>query len=424
MKIKNFEHLATSDLRKHALEIANAGLEAIDTTTVINSNLKVAGDQLLINNLRYSFSLLGRIFFVGVGKCSLEAGAIIEKILGDKLTAGVVVDVHLGTLEKIRTFSGTHPFPSEQNVDATKEIINQLKDLNENDLVIFLISGGGSTLLCQPENMTCLDEAKLIKTLFAKGADIQKINTIRKHLSLARGGYLAQYAYPAQVVSLIFSDVPGNNLGFIASGPTVKDETTIADAQKILTDFAISNVTGLLETPKDDKYFSRVKNLLVVSSKTALEAMANHATELGLSVTIITEELSGEASNEGMEIVSQGRQLEQLVGLFAGETTVTVKGPGKGGRNLELALGALKSLQENELLLSLASDGRDNCELAGAIVDWQTHQKVVAENLDIEDFLSQNDSFRFFNKVGDYLLTDETGSNVSDLVIYLKQSLN
>ncbi len=238
-KIQNFDELAKSGLRRAVLNIAEAGFAAIDTEGAVKRSVRVEGDELEINSHKFDLGKINNLYVVGVGKCSLEAGRELEKILGDRITGGIVIDVHVGALKKIKTFTGTHPLPTNENVDATKHIIKLLKDCNEDDLVIFIISGGGSTLLCQPENYTCLEEADIFSCLTGAGATIQELNTVRKHISLARGGFLAKYAYPASSLALIFSDVPGNDLEFIASGPTIKDTTTVADAARVAGKYSL-----------------------------------------------------------------------------------------------------------------------------------------------------------------------------------------
>lgn len=417
VRIKNFEGLAVNRPRRAALEIAEAGLEAIDTTNAIKK---------FVQNERLELRPGGKLIVVGVGKCSLEAARALEEALGERIFGGVVIDVHQDGLKRIKSFGGTHPLPTEKNVDATKELIAALKGLTKDDLVLAIISGGGSTLLCQPKNHTCLEEARIFECLTNAGAGIHEINTVRKHLSLARGGYLAQYAYPARLVSLIFSDVPGDDLEFVASGPTVKDNTTVADAKAVLAKYKVLESCGLkdlefIETPKDDKYFMNTRNFLLVSGKTALAAMAKAAEARGFSPKIVDSAFSGEARELGVEIAQelQARPPGTVL-LYAGESTVTVRGKGKGGRNQELALAALQAIRNGGIVLALASDGRDNSDHAGALCDIITWEKAQHLGLNPEAFLSNNDAYNFFLQVGDYLLTSDTGANVSDLVIALK----
>jgi len=441
MKIKNFNELALGDLRKAALNIAEAGLAAIDTKEAVRRAVKINNGKLLINDSEFELSNSGKLLVVGVGKCSLEAGAALEEILGDNISGGIVVDVHEGALKKMTAYHGTHPLPSEQNIDATKKIIELLSGRDEKDLVIFLISGGGSTLLCQPINHTCAEEGDIFNCLSSAGATIQELNTVRKHVSLARGGFLAKYAYPARAVSLIFSDVPGNNLEFVASGPTVLDTTSVAEAEKVMEKYGLRekiprlSASGLrksaffVETPKNEEYFRKVKNILLVSNDVALGAMAEEAKKQGFSPRIVTDVMVGESRNVALQILENLERGEpKTILLYGGETTVTIKGNGRGGRNLELALAALKGIGDGELILTLASDGRDNGEYAGAICDTITlgaieknGDKVDKDGDMVDRALENNDSYGFFEKVGNYILTGDTGSNVSDLVVALKK---
>jgi glycerate-2-kinase len=326
----------------------------------------------------------------------------------------------------MRAFQGDHPLPTERNTRATKAIIELLNTATEKDLVLFLVSGGGSTLLCQSESLTCEQEAVVLQCLFNAGAAIQDINTLRKHLSLARGGYLAKYAYPAQVLSLVFSDVPGNDLSFVASGPTVKDETAKADAERILEHYQVRELRGfsaieLLETPKEERYFKNVENILFLSNDTALHAMEEKAKELGLKAVIQTTTLVGEAKQVGESIAKALHQQSSCALLYGGETTVAVENSGKGGRSLELCLSALRFLEHGELIFAFASDGLDNTEAAGVLCDILTKEKVREKGLDLMEYLEGNRSFEFFEKTGDLVFTGLTGSNVSDLIIAIKE---
>ncbi len=425
MHIQNFESLASNGLRETALRIAEAAYDAIDTKRVIEANVRITDSILHIKDIAVPLGDVDRIIFVGVGKCAIDAARALETILGSHLSAGIAIGMHEETLEKIKVYAGTHPFPTAVNVKATGEAIQLLSGMTPRDLVLFVISGGGSTLLCQPKGMSPEDEAKILKLLFEKGASIGEINTLRKHLSAARGGFLSEYAYPARTVSLIFSDVPGNDIGTVASGPTVKDATTIEDARAVLEAFDVEKETGLsvplYETPKDVRYFERAEHVMVVSNHIALAAMAEKAGELGFVPSVRTEALSGEAREAAEMIIRELHDAPPHTALlYGGEPTVTVKKKGKGGRELELALSALPRLREGELIIPFASDGRDNSDFAGALCDIMTMQKASAMGLDPNRYLEDNQSYRFFEQVADYLMTGRTGSNVSDLIIALK----
>jgi len=424
--IENFNQIAKTEERKLALEIIDAGLEAIDTKKVIRDTVRREGDTLYIGSDAYLLNDIERLFVVGVGKCSLAAGEALEEILGDLITGGIVIDVREGKLNKIQAIAGDHPFPSEKNVNATKGIIELLNRVTGKDLVIFIVSGGGSTLLCYPEAMTCIDETEILKYLYLAGVGIRDINTVRKHLSTARGGYLAKHVYPARAISLIFSDVPGDDLRFVASGPTIKDTTTIEDAKRILLESKLEEKIGikklnLVETPKEDKYFENIKNILVVSNKIALEAMANKARSEGFNAEIITAAFEGDARDTARGVVERIHSAPaKTVHLYGGESTVMVRHIGKGGRNLELALVALETVGEGELVISFASDGRDNTDFAGAISDMITKVSADKLGLSAEGCVDANCSYDFFEKTGDFIKTGNTGRNVSDFIVAIK----
>ncbi len=425
MKIKNFHDLATSEVRDVAMMLAETALQAIDTHDVMEKNFVLKEKTLFISGKYFPLEDIGRIFVVGVGKCSAEAVSVIEKTLLDIIADGIVLCASEEKFNKVRTYCGTHPFPTIANVEATSEIIKMLSGMTERDLVIFVISGGGSTLLCQPQSITCESEANILKKLFDAGATIEEINVLRKHISSARGGFLAKYAYPARVASLIFSDVPGDDIGLVASGPTVKDTTTINDAKKILEKYNLSNnaliEASLIETPKEDIYFQNVWNTVIISNKVALKAMEEKAKELGYTPIIKTNTLSGEARDIGAKIVEELHSApSKTILLYGGEPTVTVKKPGKGGRGMELVLSASRTVGKGELVMSIASDGMDNSDFAGALCDIMTLEKAKGFGLSPEKYLEENMSYKFFEYAGDFLMTGSTGSNVSDLIVGIK----
>ena len=425
--IRNFEALATAPEREDALSIAEAGYAGISTRGVISRKMRVGGDELLVGDRRYPLSGR-RVFFVGVGKCAIAAARAIEDLLGDRLTAGIALDVSPAGVDKpnrIEVIVGTHPEPSEVNVEASNRVIEFLSHCAEEDLVLMLISGGGSTLLCRPDApMTCLDERMLFEELTNRGAKIQEVNIVRKHISGVRGGGLAKAAYPAEIVSLIISDVPANNIEYISSGPSVRDDSTIGDAGDVLARYKISLPAGaqFIETPKEEKYFERVENILIMTSRDALDAMSAEAERRGYNAEIVTDCITGEAQEVGRYILEKLHAApEKSVLLFAGETTVALGNTsGTGGRNQELALSALADIHADELILPFASDGRDNTDHAGAIADAATRAHAEQHGASIAEHLSAHTSYTFFVATGDFLDTGYTGSNVSDLIIALK----
>lgn len=428
MKIQNFDELATTDGRRALLTIAEAGYEAIDTEAVLRKQMRLEGERLFLADQEIDLAAVEKVVFVAIGKCSAEAGAFAERVLGDRIAGGVVVDVKVcPELPHLKTFCGTHPLPSDENLSAAEAIVDVLHALTEQDLAIFVVSGGGSTLLFFPEDKASKEEVPIMEALIDAGATIQEINVIRKHLSHARGGNLAKAAYPARVVSLIFSDVVGDDLSSIASGPTVMDTTTVDDAARVLAKYHVLETCslekcGLMETPKEGKYFANVSNALVVSNRHALEGMKAAAARLGFAPEVRGSELTGDADAVGEMIADAVHAAPPRTALlWAGETTVTVRDPaGRGGRNLQLCASALRFVEDGEEILSFASDGRDHGAFAGAICDMMTKKAAADAGADTESFRAADNTYALFEKIGNYVMTGDTGSNVSDLMIGLK----
>lgn len=402
--ILNKGEIATNQLRRDALDILEAGLEAVETGKVLRKKVKVENGILNIDGNFLDLNNYERIFFVGIGKCALSGAAVIEGMLGKKLTAGIALDVKeaadaeaLASQSKIKYFQGTHPLPSEQNVEATKEILEMVKGVTEKDLVVCLVSGGGSALFELPIPRFNLDTIiQKTKELTAKGADIYELNAARKEMSQVKGGKFAELCQPAHMVSLIFSDVPGNDPGVIASGPT------------ILPSPASRRGAG-----------GEVRNILICSNTDALEAMEEKAAELGYAATIETDRLTGNAAETGKELAEREVKPKSCI-LFGGETTVIIsQDHGTGGRNQELALSALLNIKENSLVLSAASDGWDNTDHAGALSDKELLEKSKQLGLNAEEFLKKSDSYNFFVQASGAISTGKLESNVSDLVILM-----
>lgn len=424
IKILNQKTLATTSLRRDALRIMKAGIQAVETGAVVKKRVSRTGEKLLIDKKSYRLDRYERIFVVGVGKASYDAGKALESILGDRITDGIVLDVKGGKLRYLKSLVGTHPFPSHTNIRATAEMLGILKGVTAKDLVITVISGGGSALLCWPHQLECDDVTKITQVLMKRGATIHELNTVRKHISEIQGGQLAGLAYPATVVSLIFSDVPGDDISMVASGPTVLDVTTVKDAQRVMKKYQVLDLCrlekcDLRETPKDPLLFSHVQNVLMVSNEVAVEAMKKKAKELGYAPVVYSTQLDGEAREAGKLFASLVKPGQALIG--AGETTVTIRGTGDGGRNQEFALGALETLPPQSLLLSLASDGIDNGPMAGALIDDQVKKVVQEKHLDPDLYLQQNNSLPFFQETESFIKTGMTGVNVSDLMLCLQK---
>jgi len=416
--IKNFDKLASTPNRKIVLEMIESGLNAINTEKVINSSVLLIENILFIKGKPFNLSKYKNIKVVGFGKSSCEAAIALEKILGNRISGGVVVGLKKVDTKYIETFAGTHPRPSEANIEAGKKIYELIEKSTEEDLIIVLVSGGGSALLCYPES-EYKQGAKLYDTFLESGKTISEINTVRKHLSLLKGGGLAKIAYPATVIGLIFSDVPGDEFDNVASGPTYKDKTTIEDAQKIIAENDLGEF-NLTETPKEDKYFDNVFNFVLVSNKTAVEAMAEKAQEFNLEVNIASTDLY-DVIDKALERIFILKKDNSVV-LAAGEPSIQVKDKsGKGGRSLHMGLSVIKKklIDDDSIFISFASDGMDNSDAAGAIVDKSTIGKIEKLDLDVNDYLDRFDSYSFFEKSGDIIMTGPTGANVSDLMILL-----
>jgi glycerate-2-kinase len=413
-------------LRRDALAVLKTGLSAIDTQAAVRRICQLDGSVLKIGTHRYRLDKFDHVYVIGFGKASLEAAKALEQILGSRISDGIVLDVKRAPLKRIKSVAGTHPFPSMANMRATGEIMAMLKHVDSRDLVIAVVSGGGSALLCWPYQLKCDDITLLTKILMAKGASISETNIVRKHLSEIQGGQFARLAHPATVVGLIFSDVPGDDLGTVASGPTVLDRSTIDDARAVMSKYDLLRACKLpncelRETPKDPVYFKKVKNVLAMGNKVAIEAMRQEAKRLGYRARVHSTTLVGEARDVGRRLAALPKPGEMV--LAAGETTVTVRGKGKGGRNQELALGALLAVGDDGLVLSCASDGVDNSPVAGAIADAGIRIKAKKLRLDPVKFLAANNSLEFFRKTDGHIRTGVTGANVSDLMIAARSKM-
>jgi glycerate-2-kinase len=416
--IKNYNELATTENRKLAFEIAEAGLDAINTENVVLKSVKLEQNILNIKGESFDLSKFKKIKVVGFGKCSIEGALALEKILGDKISEGAVVGLYKIPCEYIETFEGTHPRPTELNVKAGKRIFDIVNGSTEEDLIIVVVSGGGSALLSYPES-EYIQGQNLYDAFLETGKTISEMNTIRKHLSLLKGGGLAKIAYPATVVGLIFSDVPGDKFEDVASGPTYKDNTTIKDAEAIINVNNLGNFE-LIETPKEDKYFEKVHNFVLVSNKTAVEVMAEKSKELGFNVKVVSTDLYDEVEESLHKIFNE--ESDNTVVLAAGEPKLVVKKKGgSGGRNLYMSLEEIKfKMTDNKsVFIALASDGMDNSDAAGAVVDENTFKNIERLGIDVEDHIEKFDAYPVFKRSGDMIITGPTGANVSDLMILL-----
>jgi pyruvate, water dikinase len=433
--IVNKKDIETTPLRRDALSIAEAGYSAIETKNVIEESIIFHKDTLTISGKVYAIKKYERIFCIALGKCAYDAGHSVENVLGKRLDGGIVYDIQeeKKAFSKMKYLKGTHPYASVQNSAHSKEVCAFLENTTEKDFIIFIISGGSSALLTYPKYHTAREEIDLIHYLFKAGATIYELNIIRKHCSLARGGHLAFYAQKSDAVSLIFSDVPNDDIYTIASGPTVYDSSTLDDALSVFRKYK-AHRSGFkeeyfFETPKEKKIFQKMRIVLSLTNKKALTSMAEHAEKLGYRPLIRDTALIGEAEKVGTLIAEELHMAKEGTALlYGGETTVKIKQKsgisGKGGRNQEVSLSALRSLKNDELVLSLASDGFDNTPYAGGIADKETKKEAEKKFLDIENYLNQHNSHSFFHTLRQGVETGYTGSNIADFIIALKAKHN
>ncbi len=419
--IQNFDHLAVNKERVDLLTIIESGYEAIDTKEIIKKNINIKDSILTIKNQSYDMNNFERLFVIGFGKTSSVAVSAIEEVLGDRIDGGIVIDKKVGEHKYVKAYVASHPVPKEGNVGISKELVDLATNLGEKDLAIVVVSGGGSAMLSWPE--TEFEQGALIYTEFLKsGGDITELNTLRKHLSLLKGGGLAKMLYPATVASLIFSDVPGDNFNQVASGPTYKGTSTIKEAQDILKKYKLKDEYAWKENPTEDKYFEKVNNIILVTNNYALEGMEKKGIELGYNVINVGSELYQDSEYIIKLLLSKAKPHSIVIG--AGEPSIIIKKgeSGVGGRCESLAIRALNEITPDDLLSSYASDGIDNLSSsAGAIADMTTLEKVKEKNLSIEKNIEDNTVDEFFKQTNDQIITGETGSNVSDVMILLRK---
>jgi glycerate 2-kinase len=431
-----------TSLRRNAKSIFRAALEAAHAGNAVRAHLSVRGGVLKAGNHRFPLQAFDRIFLIAIGKAAVEMAAAVETIVGRRLTAGVAITKHghaKSRLRKIPIIEAGHPIPDAAGIHAAHEVRELLRELNARDLLIVAISGGASALLSAPaEPITLTAKQNTTDLLLRAGADIFQLNAVRKHLSFLKGGRLAALAYPATVVSLQLSDVIGDPLDVIGSGPTAPDPTTFADAIHVLEKFKIvprtpKAVLDLLqrgargevaETPKPgDPRFANVCNIVAGSNALALKAAARQARALGYRPRILSSVVSGEAREVARAHASILRSAPRPVCLLAGgETTVTVKGKGKGGRNQEFALAAAIELDglPGVVALCAGTDGTDGpTDAAGAIATGKSVARATRLGLDPAKYLANNDAYTFFSKLGDLVKTGPTGTNVMDIEVLL-----
>lgn len=435
-------------LRDLARAILDAGLAAVAPHAALARHLRRHHDTLAIAGIAYHLGTYRRVVVIGAGKASAEMAAAIEVLLGPHVTAGLVItkDGHSVPTRAVAVREASHPLPDARGVAATAELLALLATPSERDLVLVLLSGGGSALLEQPaDGLTLADLQATTDALLRAGATINELNAVRKHLSAVKGGNLARATAPATVVVLVLSDVVGSPLDVIASGPCAPDSTTYADALAVLARYQISDAVPPAvrvhleagargerpETPKPgDAVFARVRHVIIGDNAQAAAACVAEAERRGLRALLLSTFIEGEAREVGRvlgalarELRTHGRPLAPPACLvLGGETTVTVRGDGRGGRNQEVALGAARGLAglADVLVLSAATDGGDGpTDAAGAFADGTTLARAAALGLDPQVHLARNDAYPFFQALGDLLVTGPTRTNVNDVMLVL-----
>jgi hydroxypyruvate reductase len=435
-------------MRADAEAIFRAGLRAADPATAIQRLCRREKDQLWIGDACFNLTRVERILVVGAGKATATMARAVEAIMGDRISGGVISVKygHTVPLGYIDTVEAGHPLPDANGLAASQKIMALVAGAQPRDLIVVLLSGGGSALLPLPASgITLADKQTVTDLLLAHGATIHEINAIRKHLSGVKGGRLAQAAAPAAMVALILSDVVGDDLDVIASGPTVPDSSTFADCLEIVRRHAIfpdlppgvrahleAGAAGQIEeTPKADTHtWEHVRHLVVGSNGLALAAAAHEAQARGYAPHMLSARIEGETHSVARmhaamarEVLTSSRPLPPPACILSGgETTLHVKGNGKGGRNQEFALTAALGIDgaESVVILSAGTDGTDGpTDAAGALADHATVRRARQEGLDIHRYLANNDSYPFFKTLGDLIVTGPTGTNVMDMNVIL-----
>jgi glycerate 2-kinase len=423
-------------------------LEAVKSVLpdrLIQDKLSLNGDSLIIGHLHFSLNSINNIYVIGAGKASAMMAAEVEKILYGRIREGhiVVKYGHSCKLKAIKVTEAGHPVPDSNGFKATKSILNIADKASTDDLVLCLLSGGGSALLADFPEGSSIEELIMINSLMINsGACIQEINAVRKHLSVVKGGQLARAVYPATLVSLILSDVAGDPIDVIASGPTAPDPTTYNQALSVLEKFDLkSKVSGrilkllqegimgnMAETPKPgDKVFKNITNLLIGTNRLALEAAKFKALEFNINAVIINDQLQGDCNSVAEYVVETSIKFQDdkneilpVALLFGGETTVKMTGKGSGGRNQHFALLCAILLKDHSriTILSAGTDGNDGpTDAAGAVVDSETCFNALLKHIDPVKYLDDFDSFHFFKKAGGHVITGPTKTNVMDIIV-------
>jgi len=445
------------DILSKAEKIYKAAIAEVEPEKLIKKSVSIRGKKLVVQERTFDLDSFDNIYLVAIGKAAPYMAKSLLEILGNRVKEGIVLcsPQNRITLKNITCLPTSHPLPDERSLKAAKNILSLTKRMEERDLLFFLVSGGGSAQVTLPVGRVSFEEKRLVTyRLLRAGADIKELNTVRKHLSRIKGGWLAKAAFPAEVISLIISDVIHNDLETIASGPSSWDSSTYGDALNILKKYGIwdfmpfavkdvieKGVMGQIEeTPKkDDPVFHRVGNFIIGDNGNALEAAKKEAENLGFTSFILTLSDHGEAKEVARNYISllinilrSGKTCRFPVCLLSGgELTVSVKSRGKGGRNQEFVLASIiemdrkKAGAESFLILSIGSDGIDGpTDAAGAWAGPLTLEKVRNLSLNPVSYLKNNDSYNFFRKAGGLIKTGPTHTNVMDFRLFIIDKLS
>jgi len=437
-----------AQMRKDALDIFWAGVQAVEPEAAVKRYCRQEGNRLLVHQSVYNLTEFEHIYVIGAGKAGATMAKAVQETLGERITEGLinVKYGHLAEVSRVKLIEAGHPVPDEAGLKGARAILDLASKAEKGDMVLCVISGGGSALLPLPaEGLSLQDKQDTTRVLLACGATIHEVNSVRKHISRVKGGRLAQATYPATLISLILSDVVGDDLDVIASGPTVSDSSTFQDCMKIFNKYGLfekvpkavlnhiqKGIEGVVpETPKlADPVFTRTQSVIVGSNLACVLAAETKARSLGYRTLVLSSMIEGETrevacvhAGIAKEILKSGHPLSPpACVLSGGETVVTITGQGLGGRNQEFVLAAAIGLnsQEGIVVLSAGTDGTDGpTDAAGAVADGQTIQRAQALRLSPADYLLNNDAYHFFEKLGDLVKTGPTNTNVMDLRIML-----
>ncbi len=435
-------------LGQDACRILAAAIQAVDPYQCVIEKFHLDGNELIIDNDRYSVEQINRIYVIGFGKAAVPmAKAVLSRLQGKVDFARVIVKApeflnEMGYLDKLDVLMGGHPVPDEKSIQATKSLMVGLPRFTSKDLVIVLISGGGSALFTSPLGAISLDDLQTMTSLLLRsGADIQEINTLRKHVDGVKGGRLAALLSPACIHTLILSDVIGDRLDMIASGPTVADPTTFSDAWEIIRKYGLKDempqtILSLIRDGMEKRLPETLKafdlegldlhNHLVGTNKIASEAAYNEAQRLGYKSQVRSNTLTGLTSDVAKALEADLREMKPVEKpyclIYGGETTVKVTGNGLGGRNQDLVLHMVSRIRDQKdlLFISLATDGEDGpTDAAGAASDAMVFSVGTKMSLEVTTYIDTNNAYNYFNKMSALIKTGSTGTNVNDLILIL-----